>query len=119
MTPFEAYKLYLAMRQHFERDSYDFIKYRGSVPAKDTTFDTRKDKYMFYKLSKKPDPKGLLIANLCVNPKMWVGDLLDAKAEENFVEWNKRQQSLTYWFKQELNNLPDDLDELLAVRYLD
>ena len=52
MSPFEAYKLYTAIKNHFTTESYDYFKYNGKVRASEHTFETRKDKYMFYKLSK-------------------------------------------------------------------
>jgi hypothetical protein len=56
MTPFESYTTFLALKNHFTTDSYDYIKYNGKVGAKPSSFDVRKDKYQFYKLSKHKDP---------------------------------------------------------------
>jgi hypothetical protein len=33
MTPFEVYKKYLALKNHFTKDSYDYFKYGGKVSA--------------------------------------------------------------------------------------
>ena len=34
MMPYDAYKCYLAMKNHFTKDNYDYIKYRGKVSNK-------------------------------------------------------------------------------------
>ena len=31
MTPYETYVLYSALKNHFTTESYDFIKYNGSM----------------------------------------------------------------------------------------
>ena len=33
MTGFEVYKMYLALKQHFTKQDYDYFKYRGKVRA--------------------------------------------------------------------------------------
>ena len=110
MEPFEAYKKYLALKQHFTRDSYDYFKYNGKVNAKSTSFDVRKDKYMFYKLSKKKDVEGYLIANMLNSDKSWIGDLLSSESEEVYINWLKRQESLSYVFQNDLSKLDDDMN---------
>ena len=52
MEPFEVYQKYLALRTHFKSDSYDYFRYHGKLKGNRDKFETRKDKYHFYKLSK-------------------------------------------------------------------
>ena len=40
---FDVYKTYLAIKLHFQSDSYDYYKYGGKVNAKLDTFTKRKD----------------------------------------------------------------------------
>ena len=54
MTPFESYKTFLAVKSHFTT-SYDYIKYNGKVNATQSSFEVRKDKYQYYKLSKQKE----------------------------------------------------------------
>lgn len=117
MEPFEAYKKYLALKQHFHREGYDYFKYNGKVSAKSTSFDTRKDKYMFYKLSKKKDVEGYLIANLVENDNLWIGDILSSTSEQTYTNWLKRQQSLGYIFENDVAKLKDDLNENIVVKH--
>ena len=39
MEPFEAYQKYLALKLHFDSESYDYFKYRGKTNAKRDKFD--------------------------------------------------------------------------------
>ena len=50
--PFESYKLYNALKLHFETDGYDAIKYHFKTSIKPTSFFKRKDKFFFAKLAK-------------------------------------------------------------------
>ena len=101
---FDVYVYYLALKRHFTT-SYDFFKYNGKVKANSHSFENRKDKFFFYKLSKMPEAKKLILANLLENPKMWVGDLLESPAHDVYQRWLKKQQSLTYIFKSEISEL--------------
>lgn len=112
---FEIYIHYLALKRHFTTD-YDFFKYNGKVKASQQAFENRKDKFQFYKLSKRRDAKEFILANMIYEPTLWIGDLLDnEKAEEVFTEWIKRQQTLSYVFKNDLSELNDDFNSNLLV----
>ena len=106
MTAYECYKEYLALKQHFTKDNYDYFKYNGKVRSNPTSFDKRKDKIFFQKLSKHEDVHSFLVANLSETPKAWIKELAySEEAEKKYRDWLKRQQSLTYLFKRELNQL--------------
>ncbi len=57
MTGYEAFSLYESLKLHFNKDSYDFFKYNGKTNVTVTSFENRKDKYHFYKLSRKYSDK--------------------------------------------------------------
>lgn len=116
MTPFESYKTFLAVKSHFTTDSYDYVKYNGKVNASSTSFETRKDKYQFYKLSKHKNPLQYLVANFVDGDLKWIGDLFDDKSEKVYADWLKRQQSLTYIFEQDLNKLLTNFDDNVIVK---
>lgn len=119
MTPFEAFKMYLAVRNHFNTKSYDYFKYNGKINAKIESYETHKNKYMFYKLSKKDDPLNYLVANLIDNPKIWIGEIFDKEGEQRYTQHVKRIQSLTYLFKEEIENMLDDFDQNFAIPEFD
>ena len=104
MTPYQAYVSFQALKRHFTSD-YDYIKYNGKVKADPAIFDLRKDKHQYQKLSKKKDPLNFLVANFVERNLTWIGDAFDSKSEQAYNDWLKRQQSMSYIFTQDLENL--------------
>lgn len=116
MQPFDAYKLFLAIKNHFTQDSYDYIKYNGKVTASFNSFLARKDKYYFSKLAKKEDTLNFLVANFLEKEKIgWVGDLMQEDADDNYRKWLGRQQNLSYLVKEDLSKLDDIKDACRVV----
>ena len=117
MSAFECYKEYLALKNHFSKPDYDYFKYNGKIKANPNSFNTRKDKLFFQKLAKHPDVHNFLIANLSENEKHWIRELAYSEdAEKTYKQWLKRQQSLTYIFKQELGKLDSDFNRNFLVK---
>lgn len=116
MTPFEAYQLFLAVKMHFTQPSYDMVKYNGKVNANFNSFCKRRDKYQFAKLARHKDPQNFLIANFIDGNNKWVGELFTDDSEHNYVEWLKRQQSLTYMITNEIEMLDDNFIEHFKVK---
>ena len=110
VTPFETYQTYLSMKSHFTNKKYDFIKYGGKSKATMTSFNKRKDKYWFEKTSRKYSDEQItdfLLANFVTtdNPKnLWIGEIINT-GERTYLEWMKRQQSLTYLFREQSKEL--------------
>jgi hypothetical protein len=110
-STFEVYKDYLALRNHFTKPEYDYIKYNGKIKANEKAFESRKDKFFFQKLAKRPDYHNFLIANLSYDPSLWIRDLAySEEADARYNAWKKRQQSLSYVVKSELSQLNSDFD---------
>lgn len=109
MTPFECFQLYVALKNHFTKTTFNFHKYNGKVKVSVAQFQQRNDRYYFEKLAKHSDPKGLLISNLISNQQMWIGDLFnDQKAQDNYIKWKSRIDRFSYVFKQEITQFADD-----------
>ena len=110
MSPFEVYQSYLSLKSHFSNPKYDFFKYNKKVRATLTSFNKRSDKYWFEKTSRKyPDKEivNFLVSNFVAtdNPQnIWIGEIINS-GERTYVEWMKRQQSLTYLFKEQSEEL--------------
>ncbi len=113
---YEVYIKYLAMKKHFTTDSYDYFKYNGKVRASMDTFRTRNDSYFFTKLAKREDFINLMLANMLVKPNIWIRELLDEESNSRYIEWKKRQESLSYTFKSELKNLKEDYQQNFISR---
>ena len=117
MTPFEAYKEYLAIKNHFNRPDYDYFTYNGKSNSNLDTFNKRKDKLFFMKLAKHSDVKNFLIANFAINQKSWIKDISYSEdCERNYKEWLKKQQSLQYYFKQDLSKLSENFNDNFLVK---
>jgi hypothetical protein len=102
-----AYQEYMAIKRHFT-STYDYFKYNGKVSVSFDTFHARKDAYSFQKLSKKKDHKNLILANIVENPKVWVGDLLEERANEVYLTWKRRNDAITSHIQSNLSKLDDD-----------
>ena len=113
MMPFEAYKCYLGMKNHFTKDNYDYIKYRGKSRATLNAFYKRKDRFWFEKFSRQKNDKEIeefFIANFasCPDPEsLWIGEMIK-EGEGRYQDWQKKVQSLSYVFKQEAEYLFTD-----------
>ena len=110
VTPFETYQHYLSLKNHFTNPKYDFFKYGAKTRASMASFNKRKDKYWLEKTSRKYSDNEVvqfLVSNFISadNPQnLWIGEIINS-GERNYAEWMKRQQSLTYLFKEQSNEL--------------
>lgn len=107
MTPYETYCLFLALKNHFTTESYDFFKYKGKTSASVKSFEARNDRFFFQKLSRKYNSDQMtdvMVANL-LQGKKWVGDFLADDAEEIYFEYIKVKESITYIFTEETNRI--------------
>lgn len=108
MTGYEAFTLYNAIKLHFTSEKYDYFKYHAKSRITIDSFERRKDKYYFYKLSrqqKQEDYIEFLVSNFVERSDIWVGDLI---TDESVQVHKKRMaviQSLTYRFKNDCSKL--------------
>ena len=112
LSPFDTYKEYLAYKNHFTKEKYDYQRYGGKSRAKIDSFYKRKDRYFFEKMSRKykdPEIKNFFLANFVNtdNPQgLWIGHIMRS-GETVYKEWQKRNESLFYQFKQKSEELLD------------
>lgn len=115
MTGYEAFGLYESLKLHFSKDTYDFFKYNGKTNHSVQSFENRKDKYHFYKLSRKytnkQDLTDFIVANLIVSERLWVGDLLCEDADIRYRSRQKVLQSLSYTFENDCRTIFDGVSE--------
>jgi len=108
VNPFECYKIYLSIKNHFTKDSYDYHKYCGKSRATIQSFYKRKDRFWFEKISRQKSEKEILdffVSNFvsCSDPQsLWIGEII-REGESNYKNWCKKIQSLSYIFKEEIN----------------
>ena len=113
---FDAYCLYLAINNHFHTESYDFFKYNGKVPVKLPAFLKRNDKYHFAKLARehRDELRDFLVANLS-QQKYYVKNLLDQECVDNYKEFKKKKQKLSYCVIQDMRYLKESYDDIDVV----
>ena len=116
--PYESYKLYNALKLHFETDSYDALKYNFKTSIKPQSFFNRKDKYFFAKLAKTYGKhlKDFYIANF-KNDVKYVGDMLNEGGEQYYTSHKKVIESIHYSFQNDINKISEiesSIDNILS-----
>lgn len=109
MTGYECYSLYHSLKLHFTTETYDFHKYNGKSNVSVTAFENRKDKYYFYRLSRKFNDRdemiNFMVANFLHDDKLWIGSLLNEEAELIYKDRQKVIQSISYTFENDCRKL--------------
>lgn len=107
MDGYKAYRYYLAIKLHFTTDKFDVFQNRGNVKGTREAFNARNDRYIFEKLAQKhPEDKEIIqffVSNFAYgnDTAIYAGQ----EAEDNFMQWNKRKQSITKIFVDDLATL--------------
>lgn len=109
MTGYEVFGLYQSIKLHFTTDNYDYFKYNGKTHLSIESFEKRKDKWHFYKLSRRLQNKdemlNFIVANFVGNENTWVGELLDDQSDIVYRQRQKVIQSLSYTFQNDCEKL--------------
>jgi hypothetical protein len=110
MVPFDTYKTYLSLKNHFTKENYDYHKYCGKTRANLQSFYKRKDRFWFEKISRNKEDKEIVdffVSNFvsCDDPQsLWIGSII-REGDSTYKNWQKKIQSLSYLFKEESEKL--------------
>ena len=118
VTPFEVYQKYLSLKQHFNREEYDYFKFKGRVRANESSFEKRKDRHHFVRLSKIYKDEELtkfLVSNFVKTKDMWVGNITSPVGRDNYIAWKAKIQSLPYVFENEIESLFDENEKFNII----
>ena len=111
MDGFKAYKYYMAIKLHFTSNKYNVFETRGHVKGTRDTFLSRNDRYIFEKLAQKYDDREIIqffVSNFAYgNDTAIYGN---SEAEELYSEWQRRKQSITKIFIDDLTNIMNMCD---------
>ena len=113
MMPFDAYRCYLSLKNHFTKDHYDYHKYRGKTRATVQAFYKRKDRFWFEKFARSKNDKEVeefFVSNFIYSTDpatMWIGEMIK-EGDGRYTEWKKKVQSLSYIFKEETESVFDN-----------
>ncbi len=120
VEPYECYKEYVAIKKHFQYPTYDYFKYSGRTRTSKVTFSKRKDQYFFNKLARNyndDEIKEFFVANFVDSETFYIEDALTEQAELLYKDWQKRIQSLSYMFTNDIDKLLNEhhFDDLFKV----
>ena len=110
VNPFETYKSYLGLKNHFTRENYDYHKYCGKSRASLKSFYRRKDRMFFERLSRQKKDNEVLdffVSNFVstTDPQtLWIGEIM-RNGEKEYTDWKRKVQSLSYVFRDESENI--------------
>jgi len=111
VTPYEVYQKYLSLKQHFNKKGYDYFKFQGKVRANESSFEKRRDKHHFIRLSKIYKDEELtkfFVSNFVKSKDLWVGNATSPEGRSNYIAWKTKIQSLPYVFENELEEMFDE-----------
>ena len=97
MTGFQTYQIYNALKLHFT-SGYDAVKYNFRTAVKQDTFERRRDRYFFEKLSRRLSKETAIqyfTSNLIHDPSVWVGNMTDDVYNAYIARYDKLTYMLT------------------------
>ena len=100
MDGYQTYQIYQSLKLHFTSD-YDAVKYNYRTAVKRDTFERRRDRYFFEKLSRRFTKEKLIhyfTSNIIQNPSVWIGDMSD----KIYSDYVARYDKLTYMLSQDM-----------------
>ena len=95
MMPFDAYRCYLSLKNHFTKDHYDYHKYGGKTRATVQAFYKRKDRFWFEKFARSKNDKEVeefFVSNFVSSTDpatMWIGEMIRDGEVKGFDKRNK------------------------------
>ena len=115
MQPIDVYQMYCAMKAHFSKSSYNFIKYGGKTKVSRDSLWKRNDRYFFVKISKKynnDEIKDYLLSNFIQNRNGYIANFND----QNYENWLDRKMMFYNIFQQELKPYIKNFEPLFEVK---
>ena len=122
VTPFEVYQTYLSFKNHFTKEKYDYFKYSGKTNASITSFNKRRDRYFFEKMSRQKSDieiKEYFLSNFITEDpsKIWIKEIIQ-NGEVRYTDWKKKSQSLSYLFAEEITSVFENkkFDDMFSTK---
>jgi len=113
ITGFKAYKYYMSLKLHFTKDAYNVFETRGNVKGTEQTFLARSDRFLFDRIARtyETDKEVIqfFVANFAYGNDAAVYDMDEAR--NNYIEWQRRKQSLTKVFSDDLSKITFQIEK--------
>jgi len=105
-----AYRMYLAVKLHFMTDKYDITDSRDHIRVSYKKFDERNQSSLYEKFADKFDKKSEMAQYLIANFAYGAWGNTDiiygtSESDQNLKEWNRRKESITQIFKNDLSKI--------------
>ena len=110
MNGYDVYCMYLALKSHFTTKNYDYHKYNGKCSASVSSFQKRRDKFFFERLSQEypvADIENVLVSQFIEKEKFWIGEVDKPK----YLSWRGKQSRLLYDFQEGMCHLVNIMQE--------
>lgn len=118
VTPFEVYQKYISLKNHFTKKNYDYFRFNGKSRVNSNSFENRKDKRHFVRLSKIYKDEELVkffVSNFVMKSNLWIGDAVLPEARQVYLQWKGKVQSLSYVFENELKELFSEEEDFNSI----
>jgi len=117
---YDAFQAYESIKLHFTTPSYDYFRYGGKIRGTIQSFDRRRDKYQFYKLSKRDDVVDYVAAAMFLDQAgkikvKWVGDIVSKEVSNAVTEFRRGANNTVYTVEADLARFAS-LGDALDVR---
>lgn len=116
MSPYQAYKFYLAIKLHFTVDSYDVFETRGAVRVcSASAFETNKMRGRFAFIAREhPEPKS--IVQFFVACFAYSANVFDhQESKEAHAKWMKHKEMMTSMILDDLDTVDDITSALVGT----
>ena len=114
MSALEAYKIYLSIKLHFQRATYDITKHGMRANMHREKFEAKTNmKLIFGKLARKYKKQELIniIVSNFANGDKYGGMPFDSNAMDVYKDWVSRRNKRSYQFEQDLNSIYDRMKQ--------
>jgi hypothetical protein len=117
---FGCYLKYLAIKSHFTNEKYDYFKYKGKIKADTNSFNQRNDKFFFERIAKKLqspfEVEKFFVSCMVKNTRTWIGDVFGDNVESDYIDWQRKIESITYVFEQDFQKIVDvaELEDIIV-----
>lgn len=110
---YETYELFMALRNHFQTESYDYFLYNGKIRANRETYLKDKHRFKYAKLAREYDATELrdfMISNFLAG-KTWVGQFLEDGSDDIYRAYTARKRDIQNTFSNETDALFGSVDK--------
>lgn len=111
ISPFETYKLFMAIKLHMTTDRYDVFESNGRVSGTRATFEKRNDRFLFEKIGRKFNQPRELIEYFVSNFAYGNSSVIySGESDDYFEVWKLRKESRTHLFRTQLEQIKQHLE---------